>query len=85
MAHEANGKAVAFRKVLLHLKDGPRKGPVVLPDFEQQSVWISKLRIWQSLCSYTRISLRRITKILKWQSRKLQRNWVLDDAIKLQN
>lgn len=71
MAHEANGKAVAFRKVLLHLKDGPRKGPVVLPDFEQQSVWISKLKMWQSLCSYTKTSLRRITKILKTAEQKV--------------
>ena len=69
MAHEANGKAVAFRKVL-NLTDGPRRGPVVLPDFEQHSVWISKLKIWQSLYTYTRTSLRRRTKILKMAEQK---------------
>lgn len=33
MRWEVNGRGrdVAFRKVFLNLKDGPKKGPVVLP------------------------------------------------------
>ena len=75
MGREANARArereVVFRKVFLNLKYGPKKGPAVLSVFEQCCVWIYKLKVWQSSCSYARISLRRITKILKMAGQKV--------------